>query len=141
MDRNLILLAVRHSSSLPQIILFLFVILGITLVVRRFSGSTGKGKYSTRGVVKQYSASTELPGRTMKPGITRQVLRFWLERFDTAGNSLPNISVEIKGRIISGYIAEGDNVEFYDKILLGQIATPKIMYNHTANAYIKVEKA
>jgi hypothetical protein len=133
-----------------HIILVIIIIFVIYKLIKR-SGSPKKGKYSTKGVVRQYNASTETilkrtsiiraPNTPMKESVTKQVWRFLLERFDDAGNQLPFIAVEMKGTVLSGYIAEGNHVEIYDKIVPGETVTPRIMYNHTANAYIKVVRA
>ena len=129
-------LAVIIALFLVIILLRLFIKLLSRLFRPRHSS-----KNSTIGVPRQFTASSETFNHyaiTNKfETKTKQVWRFLLERFDENGNQLPFTTVEMKAKKFSGFIAEGHKVEIFEKVKPGRLITPKLIYNHTANTYVK----
>lgn len=64
---------------------------------------------------------------------------FRLERYD-AGERLPPIPLEMRGKSFSGFINEGDTVEIKGKWRPGTVFKTKRVYNVTSDSAVKVKK-
>jgi len=86
------------------------------------------------GEVRGFQSRTESPGPQYP---TKIIWTFRVERFDTAGNRLPPVPVEMRSKSFKGFINEGDRVEVPGKWREGQIARPKTLRNLTTGAIVK----
>jgi hypothetical protein len=63
--------------------------------------------------------------------VAHTVITFRIERYDSDGNRLPPVPVEIRGEHIEGVIVEGDSVSVSGRSTLGSVMHVKTVENHS----------
>ncbi len=89
-------------------------------------------KNPIKGTVSGFQQRYEPTGR----GLSRLVWDFRLERQDAAGNALPRVAVQMRGRSFEGSVANGDQVEVEGSPREGVILARRVR-NLTSNATVR----
>ena len=89
------------------------------------------------GTARNVQLRSEPPG-TGSYGAT-QVLTFRLEQYDSSGNRIKTLPVEMRGFSITGFINDGDEVEVFGKLEDGLIRTKQVQ-NRATGATVQVKE-
>lgn len=89
------------------------------------------------GTARNIQLRSEPPG-TGSYGAT-QVLTFRLEQYDSRGNRIKTLPVEMRGFSITGFINDNDEVEVFGKLEDGLIRTRQVQ-NLTTGATVQVKE-
>jgi hypothetical protein len=95
--------------------------------------SAGKGLDAIEGYARGFQTWQEPRGQ----GFATIVRTFRLDRYDSAGNRMQAVPVEMRGISFTGSINEGDKVIVYDKWIEGQTVQAKQVYNLTHQSMVE----
>lgn len=97
--------------------------------------------YST-GLVVIWGEATAVQQRSLGHETPMEILTFRVQRYDSAGNRLTPVPVELGGGLqwgggrISGQVSDGDKVEVHGQWRGGNLRAEKII-NHTTGAHVE----
>ncbi len=91
-------------------------------------------KVAIAGEVRGFQTRTENKGRNAGNLI---VWTFRLQRYDDAGNELPPLPVEMRGKRFDGFINEGDRVEVHGRWKEGRDVRAKRVHNLTTAVVVR----
>ena len=93
------------------------------------------GSSVVRGPIRGQVRDSRLRSKALAQG-SIEILTFYVDRFDGAGNRLDSIPVEMQGDAIHGVVADGDDVEIRDDWSPGSTLHPRAIVNHSGGGSI-----
>lgn len=125
---------------LGSLTLAVLSILGLILINRKLAPPALKADSGIVGEVRGLQQRDEYQYRASQNRTsTSKVWTFRVERYDSAGNRLPPVPVEMRGNSYRGFINEGDTVQLLDKWKEGQLLQTARVRNLTTGVMVTAQ--
>jgi hypothetical protein len=126
---------------MPALVVLLILVVPVTLLAKAiwsfFKYRPNHGEF--KGKVTHFTSTSETINSGKKTKNVK-VLSFLIDLYNKNNNKIQSVPVEIRGQSISGYLADGNVVEIFDKQKKNQVLTPMKIYNETLSSFVKVKK-